>query len=130
MKLTGNAPCLGDIDCRHIAKRDAPRASHNVVLINPRARPALAQANTKAGDVVVEVDCFRPSPGKVAGKVFESEFHENSAGRFWGRSGEGPARGQAWPRLANSPQVSHILRGFTRGLWPSQANVGIAAVFF
>src|SRR5262245_40488864 len=109
MKLASSLPCLDGIDCRDIAECDSSGMSRDVILINPRARSALAEANPEATDIVIEVDCLRPSPGKVElGDIFEQEFH-GSAGRL----GKVRGRFSAWSRVAKAGQQSAGLSYFT-----------------
>src|SRR5262245_31289888 len=63
VKVAGNGPRFGDVDCRDLAKCDALGPTGKVVLEDPRARAALANADAKAADIGIEVGNVGPAPG-------------------------------------------------------------------
>src|ERR1700741_1043289 len=102
MKIAGNLLRLCGIDCSDVAKRDSPGAARDFVLINPRARPAFADANTEAADIIIEDNQLALALGKgELGDIFEYQLHRSPhvLGEGQGKVQRVVSRGQAWPTV-------------------------------
>src|SRR5262249_3331838 len=111
---------FGDVDCRDSAKSNAFGFADNIVVLkNPRACAALADADPETADVGIEVGDFGPAPGQVEGGEIRLVEAHGTPSR-WGRAWAGRSVGQPTPSEAKRLQVPRISTAFIGLPWPAQ----------
>ena len=100
VQLAGNLPSAGRLYRRHLAEDEAPGPSTNLVLINPRTRPASAHTHAEARFTSVSKNIASVTPVSSLRALTETGVRRMSSSRWGTRWEAGEAVFPAVPRRA------------------------------